>query len=110
MWADMEMAGANKLQHTVRYSPGQCAINAIRAYFHNGTLPEPGTVCEQDFDVFSGHKFRESFFPEEISNGNGTSKPVEQAPIEFESGARGGYGLGWVRVVMAVATGVFVSW
>ncbi|KAF2265018.1 alpha/beta-hydrolase [Lojkania enalia] len=44
----------NGLGHCVLYSPGQCAIKAVQDYFTNGTLPEPGTICEQDFDVFSG--------------------------------------------------------
>ncbi|KAL4866480.1 hypothetical protein BDV12DRAFT_199080 [Aspergillus spectabilis] len=29
-----------------------CTINAIRSYFSNGTLPEPGTVCEVDYAPF----------------------------------------------------------
>ncbi|KAL3482658.1 TAP-like protein-domain-containing protein [Aspergillus germanicus] len=29
-----------------------CTINAIRNYFSNGTLPEPGTVCEVDYAPF----------------------------------------------------------
>ena len=49
------------MQHCVLYSPGQCAIKAVQDYFTNGTLPAPGTVCEQDFDVFSGKTVRDSF-------------------------------------------------
>lgn len=29
-----------------------CTVMHIRAYFQNGELPEPGTVCEPDFGVF----------------------------------------------------------
>ncbi|KAF1969104.1 alpha/beta-hydrolase [Bimuria novae-zelandiae CBS 107.79] len=97
----------NGLGHTVRYSPGQCAINAVRAYFNNGTLPEEGTVCEPDFDIFSGHSLRESFLPEGLGNGtNGTAaKPGANAPLEFESGAaagRVGWTLRWVVLSLAV--------
>ncbi|KAH8731112.1 TAP-like protein-domain-containing protein [Phaeosphaeriaceae sp. PMI808] len=51
----------NGLGHCVLYSPGQCAIRATRDYFVNGTLPHSGTVCEPDFDVFSGKKIIDSF-------------------------------------------------
>ncbi|KAF7681055.1 hypothetical protein GT037_000031 [Alternaria burnsii] len=44
----------NGLGHTVMYSPGICAISASADYFVNGTMPEEGTVCEQDFNSFSG--------------------------------------------------------
>ncbi|OJD34142.1 nedd8-like protein [Diplodia corticola] len=30
-----------------------CTSNAIRAYFLNGTMPAPGTVCEADVPLFS---------------------------------------------------------
>ncbi|KAJ4305782.1 hypothetical protein N0V90_001314 [Kalmusia sp. IMI 367209] len=32
----------NGLGHTVMYSPGQCAIQAVRNYFNDGTLPAEG--------------------------------------------------------------------
>ena len=31
-----------------------CTAQAIRAYFVNGTLPEPGTVCQPDELPFVG--------------------------------------------------------
>lgn len=31
-----------------------CTVKAAIAYFENGTLPEPGTVCEVDAQPFSG--------------------------------------------------------
>jgi hypothetical protein len=43
------------------YSPGQCAIKAQQNYFTSGTLPAKGTVCEQDFGVFSGKTIVDSF-------------------------------------------------
>ncbi|KAH6858835.1 TAP-like protein-domain-containing protein [Alternaria rosae] len=50
----------NGLGHTVMYSPGACAITATAAYFVNGTMPEEGTVCEQDFGIFSGKGLNET--------------------------------------------------
>ena len=29
-----------------------CTAKAIRAYFVDGTLPEPGTICQPDFQIF----------------------------------------------------------
>ncbi|ESK91337.1 alpha beta hydrolase fold family [Moniliophthora roreri MCA 2997] len=34
-------------------APSLCTANVIRAYFVNGTLPEPGTVCPIDASPFS---------------------------------------------------------
>jgi len=42
------------------YSPGTCAITATAAYFVNGTMPEEGTVCEQDFGIFSGKSLNDT--------------------------------------------------
>ncbi|KAI4703753.1 hypothetical protein J4E89_009722 [Alternaria sp. Ai002NY15] len=50
----------NGLGHTVMYSPGTCAITATAAYFVNGTMPEEGTVCEQDFGIFSGKSLNDT--------------------------------------------------
>uniref|UniRef100_A0A0W0FNU6 Peptidase S33 tripeptidyl aminopeptidase-like C-terminal domain-containing protein n=1 Tax=Moniliophthora roreri TaxID=221103 RepID=A0A0W0FNU6_MONRR len=38
--------------HGVLRSPSLCTANAIRAYFVNGTLPEPGTVCPIEGNPF----------------------------------------------------------
>ena len=50
--------------------PSSCTINAIGAYFANGTLPEHGTVCEPDMPMFE--------YATELllqaSNSTGTSK------------------------------------
>ncbi|CAO2658414.1 Nn.00g061370.m01.CDS01 [Neocucurbitaria sp. VM-36] len=58
--------------HCLLYSPGQCGIKAVQDYFTNGTLPAPGTVCEQDFDVFSGKSISDSFGTS-TQTSNGTS-------------------------------------
>ncbi|KAI4605006.1 hypothetical protein J4E83_010877 [Alternaria metachromatica] len=50
----------NGLGHTVMYSPGTCAITATAAYFVNGTMPEEGAVCEQDFGIFSGKSLNDT--------------------------------------------------
>ena len=31
-----------------------CTALAIRDYFLEGKLPEPGTICKSDVDLFSG--------------------------------------------------------
>ncbi|ESK91339.1 alpha beta hydrolase fold family [Moniliophthora roreri MCA 2997] len=38
--------------HSALRSPSLCTANAVRAYFVNGTLPEPGTVCPIDGNPF----------------------------------------------------------
>lgn len=39
-------------QHTSLSGFSTCTALAIRAYFQNGTLPTPGTVCETDTRMF----------------------------------------------------------
>lgn len=41
------------MQHASIAQPSLCTALAIRDYFVNGTLPEPGTVCEPDVMLFS---------------------------------------------------------
>ncbi|PWY90521.1 proteinase [Aspergillus sclerotioniger CBS 115572] len=36
----------NSVGHCSLSSPSLCTAKAIRRYFHNGELPDPGTVCE----------------------------------------------------------------
>jgi hypothetical protein len=88
-------------QHTVRYFPGQCAIQAVRDYFNNGTLPAEGTVCEQDYDVFSGKSMTNSFLPQGSAT-NGTTKPVGKVQAEFTGTASTRWKLGWAWGVVAV--------
>ncbi|KAK7949077.1 uncharacterized protein PG986_009963 [Apiospora aurea] len=38
--------------HASVAAPSACSARAIRAYFQNGTLPAPGTHCDQDFELF----------------------------------------------------------
>ncbi|KAK8093672.1 hypothetical protein PG997_000357 [Apiospora hydei] len=38
--------------HASVAAPSTCSARAIRAYFQNGTLPAPGTHCDQDFELF----------------------------------------------------------
>ncbi|KAF2158972.1 hypothetical protein M409DRAFT_30507 [Zasmidium cellare ATCC 36951] len=56
--------------HVVLNSPGQCAIKAMQAYFTNGTLPELNTVCEQDFNIFSGQSPLDSYNLESLVASN----------------------------------------
>jgi TAP-like protein len=41
-----------RMQHTSLCAPSRCTAKAIHAYFQNGTLPVPGTVCEADLVPF----------------------------------------------------------
>jgi hypothetical protein len=40
------------LQHTSFAATSVCTTLAVRAYFQNGTLPRPGTVCGIDSVLF----------------------------------------------------------
>ncbi|KAI5860940.1 alpha/beta-hydrolase [Durotheca rogersii] len=42
----------NVYGHTSLAAPSACTAGYIRAYFQNGTLPAPGTVCEPDYYPF----------------------------------------------------------
>jgi hypothetical protein len=39
--------------HTVFLNPSPCAQNHEGSYFVDGTLPPPGTVCQQEKQPFS---------------------------------------------------------
>ncbi|KAL1640654.1 hypothetical protein SLS58_006668 [Diplodia intermedia] len=43
----------NGFGHASLAQASACTVNAVQAYFLNGTLPEPGTVCEVDQPLFS---------------------------------------------------------
>ncbi|KAJ7088372.1 Alpha/Beta hydrolase protein [Mycena belliarum] len=40
--------------HTSLTAPSLCTVGYFRAYFQNGTLPPPGTVCPVDVQLFGG--------------------------------------------------------
>jgi len=40
------------LQHTSIASPSLCAAEHVQAYFVNGTLPPPGTICQHSYKTF----------------------------------------------------------
>lgn len=40
------------LQHTSLSGFSTCTAEAIHAYFVNGTLPTPGTLCQTDTTIF----------------------------------------------------------
>jgi hypothetical protein len=44
---------SNLLQHASISAVSPCTLNFYRQYFRNGTLPEPGTVCEVEGTSFS---------------------------------------------------------
>jgi len=39
--------------HTALNNPSSCIQNYEAAYFNNGTLPPPGTVCQPDQQPFT---------------------------------------------------------
>ena len=41
--------------------PSECGLRAISAYWVNGTLPEPGTVCRRDVEPYSPDWWPEVF-------------------------------------------------
>lgn len=43
---------ADPRQHCSISSASTCTARYIRAYFQNGTLPEPGTECDPNYDLF----------------------------------------------------------
>lgn len=42
------------LQHSSLAQASLCTAMATRAYFVNGTLPKPGTVCDVQVGLFAG--------------------------------------------------------
>ena len=40
-------------QHTSFAQASLCTVTNIRAYFVDGTLPPPGTICQPDLRLFS---------------------------------------------------------
>ncbi|KZV83249.1 hypothetical protein EXIGLDRAFT_656341 [Exidia glandulosa HHB12029] len=62
LWAAKKMSkGFKGAVVLTQNSPGHCSLAAtslcsskyIRAYFQNGTLPAPGTVCEDEDEIFT---------------------------------------------------------
>ncbi|KAL9003299.1 MAG: hypothetical protein Q9188_003819 [Gyalolechia gomerana] len=47
--------------HTSSAQPSLCTVKAIRAYFVNGTLPNPGTRCEPSYELFSNITLEQAF-------------------------------------------------
>ncbi|KAK8086209.1 alpha/beta-hydrolase [Apiospora phragmitis] len=42
--------------HASVAAPSTCSARTIRAYFQNGTLPAPGTHCDQDHELFEDYR------------------------------------------------------
>ena len=51
----MPRFGTDNLQHATLNAPSVCGFRATVAYWINGTLPEPGAVCDapHPFDDYS---------------------------------------------------------
>ncbi|KAL1836388.1 hypothetical protein VTJ49DRAFT_5226 [Mycothermus thermophilus] len=50
------LEGSVVLRHN-GYGPSVCTARAVMEYFNNGTLPEPGTVCEPDNPLIPGSRW-----------------------------------------------------
>ncbi|GJE96002.1 alpha/beta hydrolase [Phanerochaete sordida] len=44
----------NSTGHTLQAGFSACTALALNAYFNNGTLPAPGTVCQTEDEIFGG--------------------------------------------------------
>ncbi|EJD44705.1 hypothetical protein AURDEDRAFT_166193 [Auricularia subglabra TFB-10046 SS5] len=51
-FTDAVVLTQNNPGHCSIAAPSLCTIKVVRAYFQEGTLPAPGTVCDVDQDVF----------------------------------------------------------
>ncbi|GJE95989.1 alpha/beta hydrolase [Phanerochaete sordida] len=47
----------NSTGHTSLSGFSTCTANAIHAYFNDGTLPRPGTICQPDTQIFQPSNF-----------------------------------------------------
>ncbi|ODA80107.1 hypothetical protein RJ55_03065 [Drechmeria coniospora] len=66
--------------HCSLAAPSTCTLKLVRAYFQNGTVPSPGTECEQDFDLF------ELPTPEELAMKAGQQDALSTAAYELSLG------------------------
>lgn len=71
------------IQHCTFAAPSTCTARVARAYFVNGTLPDPGTQCEQDYDFF-----------EEPKNQTRAAQDDELATAVWEMFEKADFGLG----------------
>ncbi|KAH7067838.1 alpha/beta-hydrolase [Auriculariales sp. MPI-PUGE-AT-0066] len=90
LWAAKKMSkGFNNSVVLVQNSPGHCSLSAtslctskaIRAYFRDGILPQPGTVCEVEDRIFED--------VEEGSSGSAIDQLVQAEDQEFREAVRG---------------------
>jgi hypothetical protein len=51
------------VKHSSLAQPSLCTAKVIRAYFTNGILPEPGTVCQPDVKLFSNETIGDVLAP-----------------------------------------------
>jgi len=53
----------NGYGHCSNAQPSLCTAKAIQAYFNNGTLPAPGTICQPDVPLYSNLTWIDVFKP-----------------------------------------------
>jgi len=69
----------NGYGHCSIAQPSLCSAKYIQAYFNNGTLPAPGTICEVDVPLFSGETWANAFSPISL---NGTTAGMAKRSVE----------------------------
>lgn len=55
-------------QHCSISASSLCTFKAVKSYFHNGTLPEKGTVCQAESSIFSGQSIDSAILTNEEQN------------------------------------------
>merc|ERR1712000_76788 len=69
----------NGYGHCSIAQPSLCSAKYVQAYFENGTLPAPGTICEVDVPLFSDETWANAFSPISL---NGTSAGMVKRSVE----------------------------
>ncbi|KIV83824.1 hypothetical protein PV11_05815 [Exophiala sideris] len=74
----------NGYGHTSLAQPSLCTAEAVQAYFINGTLPAPGTICQPDVPLFSNSTWQDAFASISL---NGTVKAKRN--VRYGSSSKG---------------------
>lgn len=61
------------MQHSSVAQASLCTAKVIRAYFGNGTLPAPGTVCDVHVPLFAGTDGWGEVVADLVAGGNATA-------------------------------------
>ncbi|KAK5219066.1 hypothetical protein LTR99_006552 [Exophiala xenobiotica] len=69
----------NGYGHCSIAQPSLCSAKYVQAYFNNGTLPAPGTICEVDVPLFSSETWTNAFSSISL---NGTTTGMAKRSVE----------------------------